>query len=441
MNDRSKDPGHSLSPTIRITTWLMVLMFTAIAIGSYAAKVEIVARGQGKVIPSGRVQVVQPLADGKIAEILVSEGRAVKAGDPLVKMDTAVAESDIKRIEASIERRQQDVAVATAIVAPLTETDPANADFVEAGQKVFLQTAIGNGQRSADAEALVRSILSALRDQVLQVDAQIVRVRRGREAQSARLDKVRSDKEIVASRFSAADVLRQRGTISEFDYLSRLRELKALEGEALVAQRVLDELEAEGTVLSRQRASLISSTHSTYRKQKSEAEIALQSLAAEHRAALNYLQSLSLEAPASGRIEQLSVFTVGGFVEAGSTLMSVVPAGKDIEIEAFFDNRDVGFLEASQRAFVKFDAFPAERFGIVRGHVISVGADAREASGKWVYAVRLKLEQEGIRVPGRVMNFSPGMTATIDVITGERRLISYFFEPVVKAIQDSFGER
>ncbi|TIV64838.1 MAG: HlyD family type I secretion periplasmic adaptor subunit, partial [Mesorhizobium sp.] len=265
----------------------------------------------------------------------------------------------------------------------------------------------------------------------------------GRNTQRARLDKANSDREIVTQRFASTQTLRKQGTISEFDYLERLREVKAIEGEVVIAERELDGLAAEAEALTNQRASIISTALSTYRKQLNGSEIALQGLQAELRAAKTRLADLSLAAPMDGRVEHLSVFTVGGFVEAGSTLMSIVPSDKTIEIEAFFDNRDVGFLESGQKAFVKFDAFPAERFGIVHGRVTSVGADARGdvAVGKWVYAVRLKLDQPGIQMPEREIRFAPGMTATIDVITGERRLISYFFEPILKAIQDSFGER
>ncbi|TGV50594.1 HlyD family efflux transporter periplasmic adaptor subunit, partial [Mesorhizobium sp. M00.F.Ca.ET.149.01.1.1] len=91
-------------------------------------------------------------------------------------------------------------------------------------------------------------------------------------------------------------------------------------------------------------------------------ENALHSLEADLRAAQSRLGDLTLTAPVSGRVDNLLVFTVGGFVEAGSTMMSIVPADDAIEIEAFFDNRDVGFLQSGQPAFLKFHAFPPEPF-------------------------------------------------------------------------------
>lgn len=438
------DPtGRPASPTVRITAWTLVALVLAVVVGSYLAKTEIVARGQGKVIPTSRVQAVQPQVDGKVLKILVTEGQSVTEGEPLVLMDTAAAEGEIRQIEANIERQSQEATVARSILGPLTEGDPASADFIEAGKAVFRRELAAPAARAQGAEALIVSTLSALRDQVAHIDAQRQRLAQTEKAQEARLEKAVSDREIVAQRFSSADALRRQGTISEFEYLARLREFKAIENDALIVQREREGVAAELEVAGRQRRSVISSALSTHRKQLNDAEIALHGLDATLRAAKTHLANLSLTAPVSGRVENLSIFTAGGFVKAGANLMSIVPSADAIEIEAFFENRDIGFLAAGQKAFIKFDAFPAERYGIVRGSVTNVGADARGevVRDKWVYAVRVRLDQAGIRTSGREIRFAIGMTATVDVITGERRLISYFFEPILKSVQDGFGER
>lgn len=436
-----KDEETPASPTVRLTVWLLIVLFVTIILGSYLGKTEIVARGQGRVIPTSRVQVVQPQVNGKIIKIFVTEGQAVNAGDLLVTMDTTAVESEIKRIETDIAQKQQELSVARAILAPLTAIDPTKAGFVEAGKTVVRRE---NADRDIQGEEeLVVATLSALKDQVAQVDAEQERVSRTYDAQQTRLKKARAEEDILSRRFTSAETLRKQGTISEFTYLDRLREQKARESDVLIAKQDLDGLDAEIKVLRRKRASMISSALSTYRKQSNEAEIALEGLRSSLNAARVQLSNLTLKAPVSGRIEKLSVFTLGGFVQAGASLMLIVPSDKDIEIEAFFDNRDFGFLQKGQKAFVKFDAFPAERFGIVRGVVTGVGADARGdvEAGKWVYAARLKLDQNTISLPEREIGFAPGMTATVDVITGERRLISYFFEPILKAFQDGLGER
>lgn len=431
------------SPTLRLTAAVLVSLVAIIVLGSSIATIEIVARGQGRVLPTTRVQVVQPQADGKITDILVAEGQSVSAGDTLVVMDRTAVESDIRRIEANVARQQQDAAVARSIIAPLAGVNPANPGFVATGGAEFRRIAPQLSGQDDGAPALVEAILQALRDQVMQHDAQLNRLARGQDAQMARLERARAASEIAVQRFASAETLRRQGNMSQFDYLERLRERTAIEAEVSIAERELEGLSAEADAMTRQRASTISSALSAYRKQLAEAEILLRILEAELAAAKNRLANLSLRAPTTGRVEKLSVFTVGGFVAAGSTLMSIVPNDDRIEIEAFFDNRDIGFIEKGQRAFVKLDAFPAERYGIVHGTVVNVGADARGdvTPGKWVYAVRLQLDRNSIQVLERNLRFAPGMTATIDIITGRRRLISYFFEPIIKAFQDGLRER
>lgn len=122
--------------------------------------------------------------------------------------------------------------------------------------------------------------------------------------------------------------------------------------------------------------------------------------------------------------------------------MRIVPANSGIEVEAIFTNNDIGFLARRQPANVNLDAFPAARFGFVKGHVIDVSADATElVPSKWGFVVRIALETPYLDAPLTRQALRPGMTASVDVITGERRLISYFFAPIVETIQGSLGER
>jgi len=428
------------SPTARITVWLLVAFFAVAVTSSYLAKTEIVARGQGKIVPAGRVQTVQPRSDGKITAIHVTEGEAVQRGQPLVELDGTSARSDIDRIKAEIDRQSQDRALARSILSPLDCGDPAKEDFVEDGLSVWRRE---GATGPADTEAMTVAVLSALRDQIVQIDTQIFQIEQMKDVQVARVEKARTDWRFLTQRFAASASLKQQGAISNSEYLERSRLINASKNEVLIAERELAGFDAEARTVTAQRNSVISEVRSTYRKQFSIASIALKALQGELGAAERRLADLSIEAPITGRIENLSVHTIGGFVEAGADLMAVVPSDGRIELEALFDNQDIGFLREGQWAFVKFDAFPPERFGVVRGAVSSIGADSRQQKpgGPWVYAVRLQLEQSSIPVGGRMAALSPGMTATVDVITGERRLISYFFEPILKALQDSFGER
>ena len=206
-----KDHG-TVSPTVRITAWLLVSLIAAVSFGGWIAKTEIIARGSGKVIPARRVQAVQPQRDGKVVEILANEGRQVRAGDLLVALDATSLESELQRVDANIQRQRLDAAIAISIISPLTTRDPTDVDFVQLGSTAFRQ---GNSSSPEEAE-LVESVLSAVQDEIFQVDAQSNSSVQQQSTQQARIAKARAELEIVTRRFEAIEALRKQGTISEF---------------------------------------------------------------------------------------------------------------------------------------------------------------------------------------------------------------------------------
>lgn len=154
------------------------------------------------------------------------------------------------------------------------------------------------------------------------------------------------------------------------------------------------------------------------------------------------VKNMQLRAPTSGTIDQLKTYTIGSIATARKDLMRIVPNDSQPEIEAVFSNVDVGFLEIGQQANIKLDAFPAERFGFVRGRLYQVSADSQEvADGQWGFTVRITPDKPYLETPTAQYELRAGMSATVDVITGERSLISYFFAPILRTISDSLGER
>ena len=154
------------------------------------------------------------------------------------------------------------------------------------------------------------------------------------------------------------------------------------------------------------------------------------------------LASTNLTAPTAGVVDQLSMFTIGGVAEAGTELLRVVPTEIAVEIEETFSNADIGFLAEGQQANIRLDAYPSERFGFLKAGVTDIAADSAEVADKqWAYIVRISPDQAFLTAGTDRFSLRPGMTATIDVTTDERRIISYFFAPIVRTIQDAMGER
>ncbi len=324
----------------------------------------------------------------------------------------------------------------------MSERDPLDKDFVTKGLAYLKISSSCNKTAEIDGEKLIHAPLQSLQDKVKTLKAQADRVARSGAVLYAQLDKLQDDQQLSQEKLKAAKSLMETKVISNSLYLERLHDFKNVEHEILVNKRRLEENNAEIEALHQQRQSLISDEIASYRQLSRETELSLQGLKAKLDSSQYRLDHLSLYAPIDGRIDDLSIHTLGGFVEAGKTLMRIVLGTGELIVEAFFDNRDIGFLEKGQRAYVKFSAFPPERYGVVYGTVMNVGATARhEQEINGAYAVLIKIDQDHITFNHQKLKFITGMTVTADVITSKRRLISYFFEPITKILEQSLKER
>jgi hemolysin D len=431
------------SPTLRLTAWVLATLFFAIVVGSAVGKTEIVARGSGKVISSGRTQVVQPQFAGQVRQVHAKEGDFVAKGDVLVTLDEAALKSEIAQINSDIERNTSEFQRARAILTPLESLNPSDRDFIRTGLATITIEPDAQGGLGKLVAALAAAELHALKASIAEIDKEIASAISAIATQNARIDAAEKNLNLISQRNESAGALQEKGTISRAQYIERMRETRNAESELAISLSALTELNQRREVLRLKRERTIADAKAAYRRKLSEAELALQALEANLAAAETRLRNARLRAPVSGFVEDLKVHTIGSHVDAGQALLSIVPEESGLEIEAFFENRDAGFLKANQKAFIKLDAFPAERFGILSGVVTLVGADARKVEGSagWVFSARVRPEKFSIEDGNTPHRLLPGMTGMIDVVTGERRLISYFFEPIVKAVQDGMGER
>lgn len=149
-----------------------------------------------------------------------------------------------------------------------------------------------------------------------------------------------------------------------------------------------------------------------------------------------------LTAPVDGTIQQLEVHTLGGVVEPAKPLMVVVPGRGGIEVEARILNKDVGFVSVGQDAAVKIDAFPFTRYGTVPGRVVRISRDAvADKDLGLVYIATIALDRTHVVADGRRYALSPGLSATVDVRTGTRAIISYLLSPLQSSIAQAGRER
>lgn len=175
----------------------------------------------------------------------------------------------------------------------------------------------------------------------------------------------------------------------------------------------------------------------------SDAETRARSLANELTKAQTRSSQQYLTASIDGVVQQLAVHTVGGVVTPAQQLMVIAPLEGHVEIEAWVENKDIGFVSENQDAEIKIEAFPFTRYGTISGKIVSLSGDAvpLEKQG-FFFGARVSMEQASVVVENnKKVLLSPGMNVSVEIKTGQRRVIEYFLSPLIQAMNSSIRER
>ena len=421
-----------LHPAPRIALALIMLFAAITVLWALFGRIDIVASAQGKLIPDDRSKVIQPMETASVLAIHVHDGQQVAADDLLIELDATQARADTTRIRQDFLAARLDAALASALLASLETRQPARLapDFDVAADRLAAE------QRQLDGRH------GELRARLEQLDAEITR----REAE------LRSTRELVEKLTQTAPIARQRAQdykdlleknfVSRHGYLEREQARIEQERDLAAQQARLEEIRAALLERQRQRVSLIAETRRTTLEVLNQAEQKVANLTQELVKAEDRGRLLRLTAPVAGVVQQLAVHTIGGVVTSAQPLLVIVPGEHPLEVEAFIENKDIGFVHAGQRVEIKVETFSFTKYGTLRGSVKQVSSDAiQDEQRGLVYAARVKLDQSVIEVDGKTVNLTPGMAVTVEIKTGKRRVIEYFLSPLLQYGNESLRER
>jgi hemolysin D len=443
------------SPAGRMVA-LTIILFFALAIGwATFGHVDIIATATGKVVPTGRTKTIQPLETGIVSAIHVRDGDKVTAGDILVELDRTVTQAERKRVGQDLLASLLDVARLSALrrsfndlVAPEDIEEPAGASEVE-----IARARSGMLAQAAEQQAKLASVLQQIdqkRAEAQSVTAAIAKI-------DATLPLLQ---ETLTIRKKAMDI--QYGNrIAWIDAQTRLLDQQ---NERTVQERKLVEIEAARRALEQQLAQTKSGFERQVLSDLSDAQKKADEFRQDSIKAQQKTDEQLLRAPIDGTVQQLAIYTVGGVVSPAQQLMMIVPRGSSIEIEAMISNRDIGFVDAGQDAEIKIDTFNFTRYGLLHGKVISVSRDAivkdkppeRNGSAKQggalaessepagqelLYTTRVSLDGTKMQIEDKMVNLAPGMAVTVEIKTGQRRIIEYVMSPLLRYKQESLRER
>src|SRR5229473_1624680 len=405
--------GRAIGATI-IAVFVLALAWACLG------TVDIVATASGKIIPSGRTKVIQPLEIGVVRAIHVHDGDTVKAGQVLIELDPTMNAAEREHLQSDLIAAQLDVARLRAGLAdgpdPLADFHPpagASAPLV-ASQRQYLLTQTSE----------IRAKLAALDRQLAQKEAE-------RSTSAATIGKIEAVIPLLQQQVDMRKTLLEHETGSKLIYLQTLQQLVEQQQERAVQKSKFNEAEAAVAAIRETRAQAKAEFRRTLFDDLGKVEPKAAGLAQDLIKAAQRTKFQALTAPVDGHLE----------------------------IEAMVPNRDVGFVEPGQEAEIKVSTFNFTRYGLLHGKVLSISPDsvgkddpqdqAKDKSQQGaknakstgddqgpVYAARISLDRTQIQVEDKLVNLTPGMSVTAEIRTGERRIIGYLLSPLRKYRQD-----
>jgi hemolysin D len=413
------------NPVGRWLMWCVVAIVLATILWASLGHIDIVAIAPGKLIPTDRVKVIQPLATGQVRAIHVRDGQKVKSGQILIELDSTLAQADRDRLSKQLSDDQAALARQRAF-----------ATWLETGRSSTKDVSVGL-QR-----AFLDQLVAEHRAKLAAIDQSLERRRAEKDATAMLVEKGERTLPLISARAASVAKLASDNLVSRNSNLELEQERIEAEQD-LAAQRAnLQSISAAINELSEQRASAHAEARRVAFQAIEELENRVSALQQEVLKAKAITGQQVLSSPVDGVVQQLKVHTIGGVVTPAEQLMVIVPNGQPLEVEALVLNRDIGFVTEGQHATVKVDAFPFTRYGALNGNLVTVSKDAAsdERLGL-IYPSRLRLEKTSMFIDAKDVDLSPGMSVTVEIKTGQRRLIEYFLSPLIQAADESARER
>ena len=420
-------------------TWTIVTIVALTLAWGWFGQVDLVATAPGKIIAADRAKVIQPAETAVVKRLMVRDGQAVKAGEPLIELEAAAtataAETERLRDALSAARLESARYDALATAAPGTSPSP-RLRGEGWGEGPATQARIANEQRTLQTQYQEhRARLASLDAEITKRQAELASARElaAKLAQTAPIAKRRAEdyKDLVQQNF-----------MSQHGYLEKHQTSIEQERDHAYQEARVKELMAAIEETRTRRHSQTAEFERMAVGSKTEADKKAAQLEQELIKAQTREKQQLLTSPVDGTVQQLAIHTVGGVVTPAQALMVIAPSDYSAEVEAVLENKDVGFVKVGQKVEVKVETFPFTRYGTLTGTVSFVSNDAVNDEKKGpVYQARVKLDRAALKVDEREVNMTPGMAVTAEISTGQRRLISYFLDPLRKTTSESLRER
>ncbi|UZA70271.1 HlyD family type I secretion periplasmic adaptor subunit [Pseudomonas viridiflava] len=426
---RSAALADPSSRAMSLTVWIAAALLLGALLWAGFAVLEEVTTGEGKAIPSSKVQVIQNLEGGIVSDIFVREGQVVDKGDTLLRLDdtrfmSSRSESEVDRLTLTVQvERLAAEAEGRALTLPAEVTSSAP-------------------QVAADEQALYESRQRRLASEQRTLYEQLRQKTQELAEFRSKQEQFRSSLALVQQELDMSAPLVSSGAVSPVEILRLKRNAVELRGSMNANTLAIPRAEAaiseiKSRVQESELAFRADAARELNEKRNDLARISASRIAIDDR-----MSRTTVVSPVRGIVKTLKVNTIGGVVQPGSDLLEIVPLEDNLLIEAKVRPQDVAFLHPGQKAMVKFSAYDYTLYGGLPARLELIGADTiTDDKDNSFYLIQVRTDSNHLGSDSRPLLIIPGMIATVDIITGEKSVLDYLLKPVLKARAEALRER
>ena len=413
----------------QLLVWVLFLLVATLLAWAWWAELDVLVRGQGRVIPSSQLQVVQSLEGGIVREILVKSGDKVRKNQVLMRLDHTQFASTLGE-----HRIKQEVLKARiARLRAQAENRPLQLDVPKAPElRQIYQNEIDLYRQQ---KKQLETQLQILKEQIRQKQQAL------KEAQS-RADDLSYSYNLIQKEIRITEPLVEQGYAPRVDLLKLQREASRIHGDLSRIRHTIPKIRS---AISEARSKLKASEEEFRNKAREQLNEALAELAALEQtltAQKDRVLRTELKSPVDGTVKRVLITTVGGVLKPGDPAVEIVPTDDTLVIEVRIAPKDVGFLRPGLKAKVKFTAYDFSIYGGLEGVVDNISADTiTDEKGNSFYLVRVRTNRSYLGTPDHPLPLLPGMIANVDIIVGKQTVMHYLLKPIIKARENALRER
>jgi adhesin transport system membrane fusion protein len=412
--------------------WSLCAVVVVLLVWAYYAEVDEFTRGEGRIVPSSEVQIVQNLEGGILAQRFVSEGDLVEKDQPLLQIDDTMVASSFRERSLKVAQLQAKVirlraeSRGTGFEEELAlAKEPIEAVLLQTERDLFKSRALEYGSKMAVLQQRVeqkRQELSA------------VRLTRASLAESH---------DLLQREMTVTQPLVEKGAVSHVELLRLSRQLNDLTGELGNATIAIPRLQSEYDEARKNIDSFAQSFAAEARKELNDATSELGQLQEGNQAYADRVARTEVKSPVRGTVKRILVTTIGWVIQPGMNLVEIVPIDDSLLVDAKVLPKDIAFISPGQQAMVKFTAYDFSIHGGLIAHVTQISPDTIEDKEKnvWYYQVRLKTDSSVLGSAADPLPIIPGMTVQADILTGKKTVLDYLLKPILKTKELAFRER